>query len=684
MSTPPVDDLLQHGENEPIHQPGLIQPDGVLLVIDSENFRIIQVSANTNEWLGKKPDELLGQPVSQVLGAEAGGFLLKVLSHPPSWQPQLQPLVYGGHTFSMRAHHHDSGILVEMEPLPDDEKLLTYRLFSRLGNFFDEMELTNDPDRLLKMATRILLEVTGHESVMVYRFDPEWNGQVTIEERTDGQQRFLGHHFPASDIPAQARRLYRINRTRQISNVHYTPVPLVPAVNPHTGSLDLSRTQLRSVSPVHLEYMRNMGTLSSLTLSLMPDGHLWGLLVCHGSQPRYLCPQIRTFCSMVAQLVSENLQLALNRELSHQMSRLGRSIDLFNARFQAENDLAIGLGNITGLLATFEADAIALRLDGVDYLFGRPVCQSAIQCLKQSAHQNTRAGLAYAERVPVDLHGKTDWICGYLFLPLSASGDEYLVLLRAEKIATKFWAGEPAKAVREDTTSTQLSPRHSFAVWQEEIKGQSLAWERHHRAAASRLRRAINLRMASEMARIRQHDAEMAHLATHDSLTGLPNRLLVEDRLDRALAKARRERGVCVLMFVDLDGFKPINDQQGHDCGDLILQQVARRMESSIRESDTLARLGGDEFLFILSGFSSQSTARYGTETIATKLMRQFSEPFVLEDGRRFNLGASIGIALYPFDAETPEALIKAADQAMYKVKENGRNNYHFFSDGHP
>lgn len=684
MSTTQIADLLQHGENESIHQPGLIQPDGVLLVIDAETFQIIQVSANTNEWLGKKPHELLEQPVSQVLGAEAGGFLLKVLSHPPSWQPQLQPLVYGGHIFSMRAHHHESGILLEMERLPDNEKLLTYRLFSQLDNFFHEMELTNDSVQLLKMATRILLEVTGHESVMVYQFDPEWNGQVIIEERTDQQQRFLGHHFPASDLPAQARRLYRINRTRQISNAHYTPVPLVPAENPHTGTLDLSRTQLRSISPTHLEYMRNMGTLSSLTLSLMPDGHLWGLLICHGHQPRYLSPQIRTFCSMVAQLVSENLQLALNREFSHQMSRLGRCIDLFNARFQAESELAVGLGHLTSLLASFEAEALALRLDGVDYLFGQPVSQSAIQCLKKTAHQNTRTGMAYAEHLPDELRGHTDWICGYLFLPLSASGDEYLVLLRAEKVATKSWAGEPAKAVREDTTSTQLSPRHSFAVWQEEIKGQSLAWERHHRAAASRLRRAINLRMASEMARIRQHDAEMAHLATHDSLTGLPNRLLVEDRLDRALAKTRRERGVCALMFVDLDGFKPINDRHGHDCGDLILQQVARRMESGIRESDTLARLGGDEFLFILSGFSSHSTARYGTETLADKLLQQFSEPFVLEDGRSFTLGASIGIALYPFDAETPEALIKAADQAMYRVKESGRNNYHFFNDDHP
>lgn len=265
-------------------------------------------------------------------------------------------------------------------------------------------------------------EKTAEIHCWVYQFDPEWNGQVIIEERTDQQQRFLGHHFPASDLPAQARRLYRINRTRQISNAHYTPVPLVPAENPHTGTLDLSRTQLRSISPTHLEYMRNMGTLSSLTLSLMVDGHLWGLLVSHGDQPRYLCPQTRTFCSMVVQLVSENLQLAFNRQFSHQMSRLGRAIDQFNAGFQAEFELSDALSGITHLL----------------------------------------------------------------------------------------------------------------------------------------------------------HDEEMAHLATHDKLTGLPNRLLLEDRLERSVAKARRDRGVCAMLFMDLDGFKPINDQHGHDTGNEILRWIKK------------------------------------------------------------------------------------------------------------
>lgn len=668
---------LANCEKAPIHTPGAIQPDGLLLVLDHENFNILQVSDNTNAWLGLQTEQLLGQPLTEILGKQLQGFLKEVLSFPPNYQPTLKPIQYQDQGFVLRGHHNAGGILVEMEPLPEDDQLLTYRLFTQLNNFFHELELTHDPDRLLKMAARLICQTTGHESVMVYKFDADWNGQIIIEDRADGQQRFLGHHFPASDIPAQARRLYRINRVRRISNANYTPVPLVPENNPLTGELDMTYTQLRSVSPVHLEYMRNMGTASSLTMSLMPDGHLWGMIVCHGDQPNYLSQPVRTFCKMVSQLVSENLQLALNRQFNHQMTRLGRAIDQFNAPFQAAFDLEEALGGLENLLAPFECDAIFLRLDGVFYHYGQCLDATEMQSLRNAVRHQTHAGMAYSEHLPKEYLGKADWICGYLFLPLAHTGDEYLVFLRKERPREISWAGEPAEA------ETRISPRQSFTAWKEQVRGQSLPWERHHRAAASRLRRAINLRMASEMTLLRQHDAEMAHLATHDALTGLPNRLLVDDRLERSLAKARRERGAVALLFVDLDGFKPINDQYGHDTGDAILCLIAGRLSQIIRESDTFARLGGDEFVFIITGFASQSTTLFGAETLACKLLQALETPFTVK-GQDFQVGASIGIALYPFDSDDPSELIHKADQAMYTVKETGRSNYHFYADGHP
>ncbi|GHD49535.1 diguanylate cyclase (GGDEF) domain-containing protein [Marinobacter persicus] len=674
---------LEQCEKEPIHIPGAIQPDGLLLVLDPDDFTIIQLSQNTDVWLGWAPEALLGKPLAHVLGQDLDEFLTRVLGHPVNDHPTLQPVRYRGKGFILRGHHNQSGILVEMEPLPDDDQLLTYQLFSQLSNFFHDLERIRDPDRLLTMTARLVREVTGHESVMVYRFDAEWNGQIIIEDRADGQHRFLGHHFPASDIPSQARRLYEINRIRRISNVGYTPVPLLPAENPFTGELDMTYTQLRSVSPIHREYMRNMGTVSSLTMSLMPDGELWGMIVCHGDKPNYLSQPVRTFCKMVSQMASENLQLALNREFNHRMSQLGRAIDSFNAPFQAALDLEEGLSGLETLLPAFDCEAVFLRLDGICYQYGRKLDADRVRILREAIREQDSTGMASAEHLPESVRGSVDWVCGYLFIPLSHASDEYLILLRGERPLDINWAGEPAKAVDRSPVGdkARISPRQSFEAWTEQVRGQSLPWERHHRAGASRLRRAINLRMASEMSRLRQHDAKMAHLATHDALTGLPNRLLVDDRLERALSRARREHTGGAVLFMDLNGFKPINDQHGHDAGDLILQQVAGRLAEIVRDSDTFARFGGDEFVFVITGYLSQSTARLGAEAMARKLLDALAQPFEVE-GQQFRLGASIGIALYPFDSEDPEDLIRQADQAMYVVKETRRSHYHFASDG--
>lgn len=681
MNTPSATDLEQC-EKEPIHIPGAIQPDGLLLVLDPGDFRIIQLSRNTDVWLGIEPESLLGTAVPELLGEKIPDFLQHVLASPANDYPTLQPVRLRGKAFVIRGHHNDSGILLEMEPLPDDDQLLTYRLFSQLSNFFHDLESIRDPERLLTMTARLVREVTGHSSVMVYRFDEEWNGQIIIEDRADGERRFLGHHFPASDIPAQARRLYQTNRIRRISNVDYTPVPLLPQVNPRSGELDMTYTQLRSVSPIHREYMRNMGTKSSLTMSLMPDGQLWGMIVCHGDEPNYLSQPVRTFCKMVSQMASENLQLALNREFNQKMSRLGRAIDGFNATFQAALELEEGLAGIRDLLPAFDSDAVFLRLDGTCYQYGRDFGAEQALALREAIRDDSRSGMVKSEHLPENLSRDMGWVCGYLFVPLSHSSNEYLILLRRERPMDIQWAGEPAKAVNHPGSGeTRVSPRQSFAAWTEKVRGQSLPWERHHQAGASRLRRAINLRMASELSRLRQHDAKMAHLATHDALTGLPNRLLVDDRLERALSRARRENSGGAVLFLDLNGFKPINDQFGHDTGDIILQQVSARLASIVRDSDTFARFGGDEFVFVITGYLSQSTARLGAEAMAGKLLEAIAQPYEVE-GQSLGVGASIGIALYPFDSEDPEDLIKLADQAMYVVKKTGRSDFWFVADG--
>jgi diguanylate cyclase (GGDEF)-like protein len=177
----------------------------------------------------------------------------------------------------------------------------------------------------------------------------------------------------------------------------------------------------------------------------------------------------------------------------------------------------------------------------------------------------------------------------------------------------------------------------------------------------------------------KQAEARVEHMATHDGLTDLPSLRLANDRLTMALAMSRRQKREGAVLFMDLDGFKQVNDTLGHDAGDHVLRQVGRRMQECVRETDTVARIGGDEFLIVAYGLNMPSDA----VTIAEKILRTVSRP-ILYQGREATVGASIGIATFPTHGYDREKLLKLADEAMYQVKSSGKNGYRFARLGQP
>ncbi len=174
-----------------------------------------------------------------------------------------------------------------------------------------------------------------------------------------------------------------------------------------------------------------------------------------------------------------------------------------------------------------------------------------------------------------------------------------------------------------------------------------------------------------------QEDSRARHKAGHDALTGLPNRSLLNDRLEQAVDHARRHQRTLVLMFLDLDGFKPVNDTLGHKAGDKLLQQISRRLSQCVREGDTVARLGGDEFVLVLPLFDSRYSEQISE--VADRVLSSVSTPIILK-GKEIRLGCSIGISRFPADGADAETLLQHADAAMYRAKALGRNNYKFFS----
>src|SRR5690349_20879503 len=273
-----TEQALLHCADEPIAVPGAIQPHGVLLALEEPGLTVVSASANAAELFG---GPVLGRALADLLPA---GELTELRAGLAGDLGEVNPLrqTVGGAEVDLVLHRGDGLLLAEWEPLAGAE-VAPAVWHARLPAVLARLAQSGSLEELTATLARDVRALTGFDRVMVYRFDPEWNGEVVAEDRRPDLEPFLGLHYPASDIPAQARELYTRNWLRLIPDARYTPVPLEPPVSPRTGRrLDLSGSMLRSVSPVHLEYLANMGVVASMSVSLVDRGRLWGLVACHG------------------------------------------------------------------------------------------------------------------------------------------------------------------------------------------------------------------------------------------------------------------------------------------------------------------------------------------------------------------------------------------------------------------
>jgi diguanylate cyclase (GGDEF)-like protein len=252
-------------------------------------------------------------------------------------------------------------------------------------------------------------------------------------------------------------------------------------------------------------------------------------------------------------------------------------------------------------------------------------------------------------------------------MPITHSFGDFVAWFRGEVVRTVTWGGDPSKPVTVDPETGVLNPRHSFAVWREQVRGQSRPWHPAELAIAAELRRTV----ASAL--LRQAEARLAHLGLHDALTGLPNRRLLGERLDRVARRAADRTRGAALLFLDVDRFKTINDSLGHDVGDRLLLQVAERLTGMLRPTDTVARLGGDEFVVLC-----EDTPAAEALTLAERVVAEFRRPFRVA-GRSYYVTVSGGLAVAP--GRPSHQLMRDADVAMYQAKRRGGNQVVVFDE---
>jgi light-regulated signal transduction histidine kinase (bacteriophytochrome) len=479
----PVD--LDTCEREPIHVPGAVQPHGVLLALSEPDLVVRQVSSNSASVVGLEPADLLGRRLPDVLAGALASAVQEAssdASDPTEHFPLSTDIEVRGEVHQVDALLHRTGdvLVVEIEPgagpLTFD---LTYRATRRAVG---RINRAVSPGELYAIAAEEVRRLTGFDRVMVYRFDAEWNGQVVAEDKTDELNSFLGLRYPASDIPAQARALYTRSWLRVIPDVGYRPAPLVPVDDPQSGEpLDLSHSTLRSVSPIHIEYLQNMGVSASMSISLLDRGNLWGLIACHHySGPHRPAYEVRAAAEFLGQALSLRLVESTERlDVARALEARSRLAVLTTAINDEARSAAAALtdGPLT-VLDLVPATGVAVGLEGGYATVGEVPAPSVVRALVAQAQRRDVDVLAL-DSVPTELSGLTvdkDVASGALVLRLSA--DQFVVWLRPEQVRTVDWGGDPhnKEIAAGEGDEVRLSPRKSFDRWRETVRLRSEPW----------------------------------------------------------------------------------------------------------------------------------------------------------------------------------------------------------------
>jgi light-regulated signal transduction histidine kinase (bacteriophytochrome) len=500
---------IEQCAREPIQAPGSIQPHGFMLVLDPLTFTVLQASANTETWLGVSAEALVGQGLASLLAVP--GMLAQRLATLPPSDPHpfyVGDLVFeapeGLRTYAMLAHHWDSVLIAEFEPASDSAAAYG-QLYPLVRAFVVELHDIQTVDKLCERVVVEVKRITGFGRVMAYTFDAEGNGIVLAQAADDGYPSYLGMRFPASDVPAQARALYCANRIRVIENADYQAAPLVPGSNPLTGKpLDLSYSALRSVSPVHLQYMRNMGTPASMSISIVVRGKLWGLVSCHHASPRTVGYQVRTACELLGSVVSLQIEAREAHADTHKRLGLRQQVVEMLSAMADRDSVTEGLLALPEVFLGFAAaSGAAIVSEGRCEILGAAPPQRVVEALVQWLGREGADDLFHSNNTGRDVPvrcGIAEHVAGVLAIAISKVHNHYLLWFRPEHAHTVNWAGRPDKTVGPEG---KLSPRHSFEQWQEAVRGYAMPWDPLEVDAVVELRTAvlgIVLRKAEEMA----------------------------------------------------------------------------------------------------------------------------------------------------------------------------------------
>lgn len=520
-----------------IHIISQIQPHGVLLVLEEPGLKILQVSSNTYDVFGISPEDMLQKKLEDLLDPfqieriEAG-LLQESLDfiNPTKIWARVKGDEYV--VFDGVFHRNSDGFLIlELEPAISQENIPFLSFYHLARASINKLEETANLRDFCQILVQEVRKVTGFDRVMLYKFDDDEHGSVIAEEKLESMESYLGLHYPESDIPRPARKLFASNWIRIIPDTHAQPVEILPAINPVSQHrLNLTNSILRSAYQCHMEYLHNMGVGASLTISLIKEGKLWGLIACHHQTPKYVSYELRKACEFLGRVIFSELSTREETEdYDYRMRLTYIQSALIEYMSQEENFIDGLVKHQPNLLDLTGAQGAAICFGGNYTLIGNTPKEEDLNFLIQWLKTNVDEEVFYTDSLPrlyPDAQHFKNVASGLLAIPISKRN--YVLWFRPEVIQTVNWGGDPNQAfeLNQSDGNMRLCPRKSFELWKETVSLTSLPWKYVEIKAALELRKAIVnivLRQADELAQL-AHDLELsnaelkkfAYVASHD------------------------------------------------------------------------------------------------------------------------------------------------------------------------
>lgn len=557
---------LSNCDREQIQYSAATLDHGLLLVLEEPELTVRQLGVNARDFLGVGPAQALGHPIGDWLEADQLRRLQEAIAHctlegPPTHVGRTS---MQGRDVDIFVHRSAGATIVEFEGRTEYSIRVEQDLYASVHAAIARLQHAPSLQAFLDLAVVHIREFTGFDRVMAYQFLEDGSGAVRSESVAEGWEPFLQLHYPASDVPLPARRLFKMTWLRHQPDLAYTPVPIVPENNPVTGQpLDLSFASLRSVSTMYSQYLKNMGTSSSMVMTLLKNGELWGLIACHHhSGPRHAPFEVRAACEFLVHMVSLLLATKEDQEdYEYRLQLQSNHARLVRALGDSEDFAGALMDRKPSLLEYIQAGGVALVLHGRPILAGATPEPEEIQRLAAWLASTAQPSLFSTDCLSSfypEAARYSDVASGVLAARIATSREDYILWFRPEFRRTVNWAGDPKKPVDISSDGQRLMPRSSFAIWSEAVRNKCRPWKAVELRAVRDLRETL-LEVTSGRADklqalyedLQRNAAELdafAYIASHDlkePLRGIHNysQFLLEDVADllppEALEKLR-------------------------------------------------------------------------------------------------------------------------------------------------